>query len=557
MKRNAMTCISLLLILCFLIAGCQTASTTTSSASITSISTTTQAKTVERTLLTIAAPANVLIEDYSTNAFTKVLEESLSVKLKVDVWSEPTTKLSLLVGSNAELPDIINFALDDTTIFKYGSSGIFLPLNKYYANKDLAKKFTALEKNKQDFILDNTRYADGNVYSMSLLGEYFPNNVPYNLLINKTWLNKLGKEIPKTTKEFYDVLKAFLENDMNGNGAKDEIPMLGCTNGAGSNVSAVLLNSFVNANPDKNYFYVESSKIQAAFISDDFRTGLSYIRSLVKDKLLDSASFTQTKDQFKAIVNQNMALVGVLNIIDHDNAFNKPTDAKTGYIAMYDHPIGSQYVYMKTPAGPNGKSYTIYKPTVPSQLYFITKSCKTPELAFQLGDLGYDPYNSKISRHGTEGKNWTRDPEVLKKYKAATIDGVTQPVEWVLLDDPWSRAQNEHWMQRFPGYFPFSFNLTRGQTIDAKTSKMEVVYDMFKNSVPDEYIGNLKYSTKEIDELYLIKTAIDDYVKESITAFATGNKDVDKDWDRYISELNNMGLKRYIQITQDAYDRTK
>lgn len=46
--------------------------------------------------------------------------------------------------------------------------------------------------------------------------------------INKQWLDNLKLEVPATTDELYTVLKAFKEQDANGNGdSKDEIPMMG------------------------------------------------------------------------------------------------------------------------------------------------------------------------------------------------------------------------------------------------------------------------------------------------------------------------------------------
>ena len=43
---------------------------------------------------------------------------------------------------------------------------------------------------------------------------------------NGTWLDKLNvKELPKTTDELYDLLTRFKNEDPNGNGKADEIPL--------------------------------------------------------------------------------------------------------------------------------------------------------------------------------------------------------------------------------------------------------------------------------------------------------------------------------------------
>ncbi|MBE6936706.1 MAG: hypothetical protein E7458_09500 [Ruminococcaceae bacterium] len=45
---------------------------------------------------------------------------------------------------------------------------------------------------------------------------------PYGVSIRQDWLNKLGLALPTTLDEYYDALKAFQDNDINGNGAADE-----------------------------------------------------------------------------------------------------------------------------------------------------------------------------------------------------------------------------------------------------------------------------------------------------------------------------------------------
>ena len=55
---------------------------------------------------------------------------------------------------------------------------------------------------------------------------------PGPFLINKTWLDAVGKEVPTTVDEWVDCLRAFKEaGDLNGNGEADEVPYsfgMGC-----------------------------------------------------------------------------------------------------------------------------------------------------------------------------------------------------------------------------------------------------------------------------------------------------------------------------------------
>ena len=42
-------------------------------------------------------------------------------------------------------------------------------------------------------------------------------------MIRKDWVDKLGLAMPATTDELFEVLKAFQEQDANGNGEADEV----------------------------------------------------------------------------------------------------------------------------------------------------------------------------------------------------------------------------------------------------------------------------------------------------------------------------------------------
>lgn len=47
----------------------------------------------------------------------------------------------------------------------------------------------------------------------------------YTLQVRNDWMKRLGMSMPKTVDELFDLLKAFQDNDMNGNGAADERAM--------------------------------------------------------------------------------------------------------------------------------------------------------------------------------------------------------------------------------------------------------------------------------------------------------------------------------------------
>ena len=59
------------------------------------------------------------------------------------------------------------------------------------------------------------------------------------------------------------------------------------------------------------------------------------------------------------------------------------------------------------------------------------------------------------------------------------------------------------------------------------------------------------------DEQALLKQNITDYINTNTLGFVTGSKSLDKDWDAYVKGLDGLGLARYLEINQKAYDGLK
>ena len=127
-------------------------------------------------------------------------------------------------------------------MLRYGKQGVLLPLN------DLIKEHAP---NLQQVLDSDDEYRalatapDGNIYGIPQLIECFHCTWPNKLWMNSTWLDNLNLEAPKTHEEFKDVLRAFKDDDPNGNGSNDEIPFSGSISIAQHSVIPFLMNGFV------------------------------------------------------------------------------------------------------------------------------------------------------------------------------------------------------------------------------------------------------------------------------------------------------------------------
>jgi putative aldouronate transport system substrate-binding protein len=53
-----------------------------------------------------------------------------------------------------------------------------------------------------------------------------------------------------------------------------------------------------------------------------------------------------------------------------------------------------------------------------------------------------------------------------------------------------------------------------------------------------------------------LQTDIATSITQSTAQFITGQKSLDSDWDSYVSDLGKLGLKRFLHIYQEAYDKS-
>jgi putative aldouronate transport system substrate-binding protein len=84
------------------------------------------------------------------------------------------------------------------------------------------------------------------------------------------------------------------------------------------------------------------------------------------------------------------------------------------------------------------------------------------------------------------------------------------------------------------------------------TARMEPYKVPMKNVIPNFY-----YLSEENEKISSYKATINPYIEESIARFVTGDLNLKKDWDNYLKELDSLGLKDYLAIVQDGYDRWK
>lgn len=150
-----------------------------------------------------------------SNRWTKWINEQgpANVKFVAIPRYESADKLNVLYASGSA-PDLIMEFSQKIRDPLYQQKQL-LPLDDLIAQHSVEyKKF--MEDNP--ILKKAGTMADGKMYYFGKLNYVTPNR---GFLVRTDWLKKLGLEMPKTTEDLYKVVKAFAEQDPDGNGKKD------------------------------------------------------------------------------------------------------------------------------------------------------------------------------------------------------------------------------------------------------------------------------------------------------------------------------------------------
>lgn len=334
--------------------------------------------TTEKVSFKVVVPQDVTIGDWSTNKFTKWLEQQTGIHIEFQqiggTEDDIKTKVNAMIAAG-DIPDaFMGVSFSRSQLYLYGQQGLF---------HDVSGQIDAYALNLQQAMKDYpdarklVQAPDKKIYS-------FPNfNDCYHCrasngrsFINTDWVKQVGLEIPKTTDEFRELLRAFKKADVAGNGKT--IPFCGYKDAP---LDTYFMNAFLY-NPGDPWLVVNDGKVEANYTKDEWRDGLKYLNGLYAEGLLNKDVFTADEDQ--------MARYG--------NSPGKPIigGARSYYWGGFldidqTDPNARWRKYLAIPPleGPNGIRYAAWNYLsvgVEVAKLVITKKCARPELLVQWAD---------------------------------------------------------------------------------------------------------------------------------------------------------------------------
>lgn len=465
-------------------------------------------------------------------------------------------KINLMLASGDDLPDVFwNFGdgKSGNIVVQYADQDIFIPTENLINNY-----MPSLKK-----ILDahptywtEIKAPDGHIYGFPYIEEMYGLVLTGGpLLINKNWLDKVGKKVPTTVDEWVDCLKAFRDGgDLNGNGKADEIPMatwFGANDTFGSynmfyrfTGAFGQADSYCGGNAYADHLRLIDGKVTFTAMDPAFKDTAAFFNMLNKEKLIWNGSFESDASAAyqSSLIKEDVARIG---------CFGTWTDQEITNLDVHD-----EYVAVPRLKGTKGGTgfENNYSELQDSSDTAITTSCKFPHVVARFVDyMVGDPAISIQSNWGAEGYNYKKDDKGVlrtplddkgryvaqteyKTFGEARVNSTPCRGSMVVLNEYYDKVA---------GYAYDAVQLLENQKVNGKEEIMKEY----------ETIPRVLMTTEELSRLAQIQPTISDIVDRYINQWVTGGV-TDDNWNSYLEELKAAGVEELVSIYQTAVDRT-
>jgi putative aldouronate transport system substrate-binding protein len=341
------------------------------------------------------------------------------------------------------------------------------------------------------------------------------------------------------------MLQAFKTTDCNGNGKADEIPLTGFVSGAGvPMVAPYLMCAFIYDDAgDRLRLDAKTGKIDVSYDKPEWRDGLTYLRKLYADKLMDPGALTTTSADLRKVgENAEAQLIGACPGIYPGDFTSMAGERQKDYDVIL--PL----------KGPNGVQLTAWNPTatVSTGEFAITKACKCPEVAMRWIDWFFTTEGGLRSRIGIEGKQW----RWAKPEEKSVTGGKATWIQVAPINEP----QNMFWGQSaIPQHFIWAEQASCEPILSgancALNWRIALSTQEYEKYVPEAVVPPLWVAKADVALYSQLRTEINNYVNQSLARFIAGELKIEGgDWDTYLKQLKQIGLDEYVSLVQKAYD---
>lgn len=447
------------------------------------------------------------------------LGEKLGIELKImniTPSTEYSVKLNTLIASD-DLPDL--FSVSGQTAIDLKNAGKLLNMAPYLAEygPDI---LAAYDEGELEAGAIN---GEGEIYGLFSKSGLYVGNFHFR----KDWLANVGKEVPTTLDELYDVLYAFTFNDPDKDGQND-------TYGWTAQVDTPKTWEHIFAAygiPYAKNIQLEDGTITRYVKHPNYLRAIEYMRKLYQDGIMDPDFAAMTWVEYaEKLWNNEIGIFSFQSVGPANNWF------PGRYTFDYPEKVEDLFTFAHIAHADTGAPTGGVKP-IPGKTSFkaaISADCEHPEKVIEL--INYIYYNAEgqdTTYLGIEGKIFNWVDKANGKYERIG--------EYA--DDTIHRASGAYVYNSAGGW---TVNNAETRTMNALTQssqaeEMAIATDHIQFDVNLESWGEYGTSIESIEKQMLANLIV-----------TTG--DVQAEYEEFLQQLNEEGLEEFEEEATEVYN---
>lgn len=399
-------------------------------------------------------------------------------------------------------------------------------VKKFFEARDYARKSATVPDTGKIYQIPNDVVSQGE-----------SNGTGQTFLINKTWLDKLGLEIPTTWDELYTVLKAFKTQDPNGNGEADEIPWnirAMETGGFGWYSPFQLLNSTgistamtMASGPEG--IYVQDGKVKNFLQTENFRDVVEFLHKLTEEDLIPKAGWTKDNSKWNSeLKSDGKTAISGMAVTWNTDSFGDLAD---------------QYVSFPVPGQNKPEDATAEQAQLASYDGIAVKAdAPNKETIFKVVEKMMDTDISIGQFFGSVGKYVEKLGDLHYRINLEEANDETGTNKAGLGNRGYS-------------YFPEGIKIENNTGLDKFDQETRIYAQQAPGIDSDDYMPG--YVTPNDEDSVTIannRTQILNYVVTQVSQWVSDGGLTDQTWDEFQEKIKSLGVDQNVELWQKWYD---
>ncbi len=459
--------------------------------------------------------------NWTSNLFFERIEKMTGVQFELKQYKKDSEWAAFKAGleKGGELPDVLFKAgLTTPECISLYEKGVLIDL-KPYLEANCPNLWAYLQENEE--AMDAISLPGGQIVALPYINEIPVQNY---LWVNKTWLDKAGKEMPADKEALEDVLRTFRDLDMNQNGKDDEVPL----GFMGPFDLKFLGHAFGLVANDYN-IYVEDGQVKYLPFAENFRPFLEWCKGMYAEGLLEKDGFIISSNVRNQMItsDEKTPIYGFIITPMAQDAF------RTEYADEYEIVMPLMY---------EGKQvYRDFSGHILRGTFAVTSACQNVEKVLSWVDYLYSPEGNILVTAGLENEDYYYHPDGTWSLTEATAGNTYFSIMALISGGATT-----------PGRLNADFQ--RKYADDEQLLHVIEKQDQFANYLvrPFPYYSLTEEEAAQVNAMQMELGA---YVDTMMGRFIRGDEELnDETYAHFITALEEKGADAFIAFWQQIYE---